>query len=78
MIVDDWDPLNLLSHAPDDEYHSEIKKIEQLFESKKEIDELATGIYNIFLNSFGESSFKKSKLECDVIAQKIIRSATPV
>lgn len=24
-VIDEWDPINLLSHAPDDEYEPEIR-----------------------------------------------------
>lgn len=26
-VIDNWDPINLLPHAPDDEYDPEIKAI---------------------------------------------------
>ena len=28
-IIDEWDPMDLLSHTPMDEYHSEIEEIQQ-------------------------------------------------
>jgi len=68
-IIDDWDPINLLSHAPDDEYHSEIREIECLLNSTKDYRELAEGIYNIFLKSFGEITFQKTVSECAEIAK---------
>ena len=75
-IIDEWDPIDLLSHAPSDEYHSEIEEIEQLLKSAKDKVELSTGIYNIFIKSFGEFSFQKAKSECDAIAQKILLRST--
>ena len=71
-VIDNWDPINLLSHAPSDEYHSEIEEIEKLLDSTKDHVKLATEIYNIFLKSFGSVSFLKTQAECTQIAKKII------
>lgn len=71
MIIDCWDPIDLLIHAPSDEYHSEITEIEKLFISSKNISELTEGIYQVFVRSFGDC-FCKSRSECAVIAKKII------
>lgn len=72
LIIDDWDPINLLSHAPDDEYHPEIEEIEKLINSTKDYLILAKGIYNIFLISFGKVSFQKTETECIEIAKKLV------
>ncbi len=29
-IIDEWDPIDLLAYAPEDEYDFEIKEIEQI------------------------------------------------
>lgn len=71
-IINCWDPMDLLIHAPSDEYHSEIAEIENLFNSSKDISELAEGIYQVFVRSFGANNFRKSRSECAVIAQRII------
>jgi len=71
-VIDEWDPINLLSHAPNNEYHSEIEEIEQLLKHVKDCDLLAEGIYHVFLKSFGEISFCKTRSECIVIAQKLL------
>ena len=71
-IIDRWDPMDLLNHAPNDEYHSEIEEIEGLINSSKDISELAEGIYKVFAKSFGENNFCMSRSECAVIAKKII------
>ena len=73
IIINDWDPINLLSHAPDDEYHSEIAEIENLLILTKDYLELAKGIYDIFLKSFGEVSFQKTVSECAGIAKEILK-----
>lgn len=71
-IINLWDPMDLLNHAPNDEYNSEIEEIECLLNSSKDISELAEGIYQVFVKSFGENNFCMSRSECAVIAKKII------
>ena len=72
VIINDWDPIDILACTPSDEYHSEIDEIERLLKSTKNIDELATGIYNVFIKSFGDVSFQKSQAECVLIAKKML------
>jgi len=72
LIIDAWDPIELFPYAPNDEYHSEIREIEQLLDSIKYKEELADGIYSIFMESFGKHTFHKTKNECAMIAQKIL------
>lgn len=72
-VIDNWDPIELLaSHAPDDEYHSEIDEIQQLLLTTNNSDELAQGIFNVFVNSFGEDIFKKTKEDCKEIAKTLL------
>ena len=73
-IINNWDPINLLSHAPNDEYKPEIEEVEFLLKSTKDISELSTGICNIFLKYFGDDIFQKSYSECTLIAKKILDS----
>lgn len=73
-IVDDWDPIDILAFSPDDEYHSEILEIEQLLGTTNNVLELGDGIYHIFLRSFGEDVFHKSKSDCIIIARSIIEA----
>lgn len=61
-IINDWEPIDLLSHAPDDEYHSEIKEIEKLLETTKRCTDLAEGIYNIFITFLEITLSKKVNL----------------
>ena len=72
LVIDSWDPVNLLSHAPSDEYHSEIKEIEIAASSTTNPAELAEKIYTIFLKSFDAVSFQKTHDECTQIARKIL------
>ena len=74
-IIDDWDPIELLSsYAPPDEYDSESKKISTLSENFIEIDKICLGeiIFKVFTQSFGDDIFLKSLDECTEIAEKII------
>lgn len=68
-IIDDWDPIGLLSHAPNDEYNSEIDEIYRLLCTSNTLDELAEGVYNTFSTSFGKANFNKSMDECRQIAR---------
>ena len=71
-IIDEWDPIDLLSHAPDDEYHSEIEAVRYLLHMTDDSAELADGIFNVFVESFGKDVFNKSKEECERIAQILL------
>ena len=71
-IIDEWDPIDLMTHAPNNEYHSEIAEIEILLKRTDNICELATGIHNVFINSFNSDIFKKTYFECIQIAKKLI------
>lgn len=71
-IIDNWDPIDLFPGAPDDEYRTEIEAIEQLYRFTDNPTKLSEGIYEVFVKSFGEDTFKKSKSECEQIAQMIL------
>ena len=60
-IIDEWDPIDLLSHAPDDEFHSEIDEIGYLVRMIDDSVVLAEGIFNVFVESFGKDTFNNSK-----------------
>ncbi|EYE87193.1 hypothetical protein Q428_14670 [Fervidicella metallireducens AeB] len=71
-IIDKWDPIDLLSHAPDDEYHSEISEIGELLKtSSNDLELIADGIYTVFSKSF-RGEFSKTKDECKEIAKLIL------
>ena len=70
--IDDWDPIDLLFHAPNDEYHSEIEEIRHLLSVTDDSAKLAEGIFNVFVESFGKETFNKSKEECKQIAQILL------
>ena len=58
-IIDFWDPIKLLSFAPQDEYDFEIKQIRNKMLINKDIktDELALVIQTVFKNAFGEDVY---------------------
>ena len=67
--IDKWDPINLLDHAPSDEY--DIESMEILFEFQHDIEQNGIIIYEVFSKAFGET-FTKSVNECVEIAQNIM------
>lgn len=69
--IDEWDPIDLLSFCPNDEYDGESRMIVDSFRKENDLGKL---IYNIFRESFGESTFRKSLEECNQVAQKIMKS----
>jgi hypothetical protein len=72
-IINAWDPTNLMSHAPDDEYNLEIKMIGELLKTTSSEKELAKGIQKIFLETCGDEFFKEAFEECITIARKILK-----
>lgn len=73
QIINEWDPIALLSHAPTDEYEIEIKLIIDSLEKSRTTDELANNIYEIFSKRFGTDVFTKQYQECIEVAKKILR-----
>lgn len=71
-VIDDWDPIDLLPYAPNDEYSLEIAEIENLLSSCDNAAELSSGIHKVFLKSFGCEVFKCSEYECYKIAEKLL------
>ena len=77
QIINAWDPIDLLYHAPEDEYHSEIEDIDAALKQTTDVVTLSDFIYNIFTKSFG-CNFQKTKQECLEIANKIIGSVDKI
>lgn len=69
QVIDEWDPIDLLSHAPADEYDSESRKI--LLKFQHNTEQNGTIIHEIFSKAFG-TTFTKSVDECVCIAKKIM------
>ena len=76
-IINKWDPIDLLSHAPDDEYHSEISGISELLKGSTDLELIADGIYSVFNKSF-RGEFSKTRNECRKIAQLILKEVEPL
>lgn len=70
-IINEWDPMNLLSHAPDDEYDDEIILIDDFLDHTSDVNELAFEIKFIFIKMFGDD-FKKSYDDCLEIAKQLL------
>lgn len=78
QIIDRWDPIGLLTHAPEDEYDPEIREIKALLDSGADVNALAEGIAQIFTHAFGSDVFLRSRPECMSVAQKIVAEASPI
>jgi hypothetical protein len=72
-IINEWDPVNLMVHAPYDEYEIEVEKVMKAAELTGDEFELAKTIMSIFLESFGGESFTKTMDECVCIARKVLK-----
>lgn len=70
-VINEWDPMNFLAHAPDDEYEEEVKLINELLVQTNDVNEVAIGIKSIFTIMF-EEDFKKSHEDCLEIAKKLL------
>lgn len=71
-IINQWDPADLLMHAPENEYHSEIKAIETFVETCSDVVVLAEYIHEIFLHAFSSDVFTASTKDCEKIARAIV------
>ena len=71
-VIDNWDPIELLTHAPKDEYALKCKKIYNLITSNTSVEFIARTIFTVFAQSFGKELFNKTLKECTVIAKKIL------
>lgn len=71
-VINVWDPIDLLSHAPKDEYEVEITLITDLLRQTNDVGQVAKGIQKIFLDRFGGDVFKKNYQECLQIAMKLL------
>jgi hypothetical protein len=72
-IITEWDPQNLMSHAPDDEYEYEAQLIEDSLSGISDENDLAEYIRSVFVSQF-DNDFKKTNEECLLIARKILNA----
>ncbi|MGE7021949.1 DUF1871 family protein [Solibacillus cecembensis] len=73
-VINEWDPIDLLPHAPDDEYESEIRDIVKSLTTVKSVGELAVVINEVFIKWFGKNSVLTEEFsikKCHPIALKI-------
>lgn len=75
-VIDEWDPINLLPYAPNDEYSPEIAEIENLLCLCDNAAELSSGIYKVFVKSFGKDVFNRPESECCQIAERLLSGRT--
>lgn len=68
--IDKWDPIDLLDHAPSDEYDSESREISLKFQH--DIEQNGMIIYEVFSKAFG-TTFTKSANECVSMAKRIMK-----
>ena len=66
--IDEWDPIDLLTHTPPDEYDVESREVLSKFQS--DVNKNGLMIYEVFSRAFG-TTFNKSLEECVCIAEKI-------
>ena len=72
-IINEWDPIDLLSFFPNDEYEDEIREVIDLLEQcNNDIYSIANGISRIFTNAFPEGIFSKDIDDCLQIAKQIV------
>lgn len=72
-IITAWDPINLFdSHVPLDEYDDEIKEIKLFLYNGISKSNLATKIYQVFMENYGNDVFTKTLDECMYIANLIL------
>ncbi len=68
-VIDKWDPIDLLDHAPPDEYDVESREI--LLKFQDDTTQNGKVIYEVFSEVFG-AAFTKNIDECVCIAQKMM------
>lgn len=67
--IEKWDPIDLLNHAPSDEYDTESREV--LLKFQHSIEQNGMIIYEVLSKVFG-TTFTKSVDECVCIAKKIM------
>ena len=70
-FIDEFNPMGLLPHAPDDEYDIESKEITCQINQNSTINEIAESISEVFSKWFDEKFEIK---ECVETAEKIYQS----
>lgn len=72
-VINEWDPIDLLSIAPEDEYDPEINEILKIVTGiEVDTEQLAIILQEVFIQYFNEDLFNKGLSECEMIANKIL------
>ena len=71
-VINEWDPIGLMSHCPSDEYQTEIEAIKKILIENNNASQIADEIFDVFIDSFGQDIFTAGKGECFFIAKKIL------
>lgn len=69
-IIDEWDPIDLLAYAPEDEYDFEIKEIEQILALQIDVDQLAVEIFVYLLKHLVQKSLKRVWKNAEILQEK--------
>lgn len=73
VVINEWDPIDLLSIAPEDEYDPEINEILKIVTGiEVDTEQLATILQKVFIQYFNEELFDKGLSECELIANRIL------
>ncbi len=70
-VINEWDPIDLISFSPPDEYDIEISLLVEHIQNGYGSYELAKEIQRIFLDRFG-NQFTLGFDECLEVAKKIL------
>jgi hypothetical protein len=61
-IFDEWDPIAVISHAPEDEYEDEINKTIGLLEENDTVEEFKDKFTSYCIKMFGENYYKRESV----------------
>ena len=72
-IINEWDPVGLLSYGPEDDYSIEAEKIVDRISSAEntEVNTIAEILSDVFITAFGDDVFMRSIDDCIPVAEKI-------
>lgn len=70
-IIDTWDPYDLMTFAPEDEYNGEVKEIEEYIKNHKEIN--LESIKELINTIFDFDIMNNNKKDIDKVAREICK-----
>ncbi len=74
LIINDWDPIDLMSFSPSDEYKVEVSMILDKLEQFQDVNSLAEYIHSTFRKQF-DAQFEREFDECLEVAERILQSS---